>query len=237
MSTSLGHKPDGKWAFDESVTQCFDDMLRRSIPQYDVMRSAVFDLACRFVQPNTGIVDLGCSRGEALAPLVSKFGMQNLYYGVEVSAPMLEVCRQRFKALIDCNVVSIMDLDLRTDYPRARASVTLSILTLQFIPIEHRQRLLKRVRESTVAGGAFIVVEKVLGNTADIDDAMVHCYYDLKAANGYSGEEIERKRLSLEGVLVPVTAAWNEDLLRSSGFRHVDCFWRWQNFAGWVALA
>jgi len=65
---------------------------------------------------------------------------------------------------------------------------------------------------------------------------MVDLYYRLKSANGYSQEEIQRKRMSLEGVLVPVTAAWNEELLRQAGFQQVDCFWRWMNFAGWVAL-
>lgn len=42
---------------------------------------------------------------------------------------------------------------------------------------------------------------------------------------------------SLEGVLVPVTTHWNEDMLRAEGFRHVDCFWRWMNFAAGVAVA
>ena len=42
--------------------------------------------------------------------------------------------------------------------------------------------------------------------------------------------------MSLEGVLVPVTAKWNEQLLRSAGFAEVDMFWRWMNFAGWVAV-
>ena len=65
---------------------------------------------------------------------------------------------------------------------------------------------------------------------------MVESYYRLKSAHGYSQEEIERKRLSLEGVLVPVTARWNEELLYMAGFRQVDCFWRWMNFAGWVAV-
>lgn len=32
-----------------------------------------------------------------------------------------------------------------------------------------------------------------------------------------------------------VTAAWNEEMLRNTGFVEVDCFWRWMNFAGWVA--
>ena len=38
------------------------------------------------------------------------------------------------------------------------------------------------------------------------------------------------------GVLVPVTAHWNEELLRQEGFTSVDCFWRHLNFAGWVAV-
>jgi tRNA (cmo5U34)-methyltransferase len=35
---------------------------------------------------------------------------------------------------------------------------------------------------------------------------------------------------------VPVTARWNEELLRSAGFVDIDCFWRWMNFAGWIAV-
>jgi len=75
-----------------------------------------------------------------------------------------------------------------------------------------------------------------LGATADIDAALVSEYLSLKAANGYSAEEIERKRLSLEGALVPLTARFNEDLLPCAGFGQVDCFWRWSNFAGWLAI-
>jgi tRNA (cmo5U34)-methyltransferase len=65
---------------------------------------------------------------------------------------------------------------------------------------------------------------------------MVDLYYKMKSDNGYSQEQIERKRLSLEGVLVPVTAKWNEELLKQAGFKYIDCFWRWMNFAGWIAI-
>lgn len=237
MQTSLGHYPNGeKWEFDESVTTVFDDMLKRSIPQYDVMRQTVFEVACQFVQYQTSIVDLGCSQGETLAPLIDKYGAHNHFIGVEVSTPMLEVARTRFQGLINCNVVDIKNLDLRVEYPPTKASVTLSVLTLQFVPIEYRQQLIRRVYRSTLAGGAFILVEKVLGATAEIDKLMVNRYLGLKADNGYSQEEIERKRLSLEGVLVPVTAKWNEELLRMAGFSQIDCFWRWMNFAAWVAV-
>jgi tRNA (cmo5U34)-methyltransferase len=229
-------QPSGRWAFDESVTVCFDNMLSRSIPQYDVMREASFEIGRRFVQPDTAIVDLGCSRGEALAPFIKQFGIGNRYIGVEISAPMAAACRERFAIHVRNGLVDIRETDLRTGYPNAAASLTLSVLTAQFVPIEHRQRVISAVYRNTVPGGAFLIVEKVLGATASIDEHMVARYYDLKARNGYSREDIDRKRLSLEGVLVPVTARWNEDLLRSAGFAEVDCFWRWMNFAGWVAI-
>ena len=66
--------------------------------------------------------------------------------------------------------------------------------------------------------------------------SMVDAYLDGKRAAGYTEDQIQRKKLSLEGVLVPVTARWNEELLRMAGFRSVDCFWRWMNFAAWIAV-
>ncbi|HTY79203.1 MAG TPA: methyltransferase domain-containing protein [Gemmatimonadales bacterium] len=237
MSSSLGHRPSGPhWEFDASVATVFDDMLRRSIPQYDVMRQAVTELAVRHVKPRTDVVDLGCSLGESLAPLVDRFGGGCRYVGVETAAPMLEAARQRFRSQIDAGVVQIMDLDLRTGFPQVSASLILSVLTIQFTPMEHRLRILEDVHTSLKPGGAFIFVEKVIGTTAQLDRAFVDLYYAFKQASGYTREEIERKRLSLEGVLVPVTARWNEELLKTVGFTQIDCFWRWMNFAGWIAV-
>jgi len=235
--------PDGKWKFDEGVTAVFDDMLARSIPQYEVMRRTCTDLAARFVRQSTDVVDLGCSRGEAVAPLVDRFGAGNRFWLIDVSKPMLEATRRRFKGyLADAHgdkmrgVVKVLNLDLRTDYPPVESSVTLCVLTLQFTPIEHRQRIMQNVYDHTAKDGALIFVEKVLASNAKVGGIMVDTYHAMKKAHGYSDEVIERKRLALEGVLVPVTARWNEELLASAGFTRHECFWRWMNFAGWIAL-
>lgn len=221
-----------KWVFNGDVATVFDDMLSRSIPQYDVMRKACFDIGKQYAQPNTWIVDLGASRGEALAPFVETCE-DNHFLGVEISDAMYYAARARFAGN---ERVIIRQDDLRYRYPEEQASVTLSVLTLQFTPIEYRQRIIRQAYKHTVSGGALILVEKVLGATAELDAVMVDLYYALKGENGYTPEQIERKRLSLEGVLVPVTAKWNEELIRTAGFAQVDCFWRWMNFAGWVAV-
>jgi tRNA (cmo5U34)-methyltransferase len=240
--SSLGHVPGARWAFDQDVATVFDDMLRRSIPQHDVMREAVFAVATRYVAPGTDVVDLGCARGEALAPFLERYGARCRYVGVDVSEPMLAAARERFAYWLApgagaTTVLRIERCDLRTDYPAVRAaSATLAVLTLQFVPIEHRRRVVADAYRTTVDGGCLVLVEKLIGSSEHADRLLRELYWDHKRAAGYSEEEVERKRLALEGVLVSQTAEANEAMLRREGFRHVEMFWRWMNFAGWVAV-
>lgn len=234
--SSIGHVPGDRWEFDGAVVACFDDMLERSIPHLHWMRTAVTVLATRYAQEGTDIVDLGCSKGDAIVPLLEKFGAQNRFVLCDSSPEMVAACRDRFGGYVRTGVMRVLETDLATEFPACRPSVVLSVLTLQFVPIEHRQAVVDAAYKKLLPGGALIVVEKVLGASAELQRDFVEEYHALKASQGYSLEEIDRKRLSLRGVLVPVTAAWNEDLLRSVGFRSVDCFFRWLNFAGWVAV-
>lgn len=223
----------GKWEFDENVTKVFGDMLSRSIPNYEVMRQLVFSLGKNFIRDEDSIVvDMGCSNGLSVESFVKAFP-RNPFYLLDVSKPMIEECYKRFR---DYPFVFVWDNDLRKGIPIDNIDLTLSILTLQFTPIEYRQNILQDVYDNLNEGGAFIIVEKVLGNSAKIDDLFVKEYYNLKQENGYTQEQIANKRKSLEGVLVPLTSSFNEHLLHQVGFKYVDCFFRCLNFAGWIAI-
>lgn len=228
--------PTGPWQFDKSVTEVFDDMLQRSIPAYDEMRAACNRLAGRFIQDDAAVVDLGCSKGDAIAGLLKDHSGRAKFIGVEASEPMVKAARERFAREITSGFVHIHQRDLRRWYPQEQAGVTLAILTLQFIPVNYRQKILAECYRRTLPGGALLAVEKVLGDGEKIDDALVAEYHALKTANGYSAEQIARKAMALEGTLVPYTARQNEGLLRGAGFEEVDCFWRCLNFAGWLAV-
>jgi tRNA (cmo5U34)-methyltransferase len=254
--------PSGSWEFNEEVTASFDDMLQRSIPDYTNMRRLVNEVGHRVLSRASGkvipdkmwggstapepriktVVDLGSSRGEAVAPFVEDAQEQHEasrtlrthIVANEISKPMRDVLLERWGAL---PFVEVNDEDITKRFPtRMVVDLVLSVLTLQFTPINYRQQILTDVYNHLRGDGGFILVEKVLGEGAAIDKMLVDQYHNHKAENGYSYDDIDRKRASLEGVLVPVTAAWNEDLLRRTGFRHVDCFWRHHNFAAWVAL-
>jgi tRNA (cmo5U34)-methyltransferase len=236
LERDLDGRP-GEWSFDDDVAGGFDEMLDRSIPQLDVMRGAVSSLVTVATNAVPGdVLDLGCSRGGAIADYLPRIASRARVYGYEVSAPMLKAAKERFA---DDERVTIHEVDLRQPLPplsRPLAAVT-AVLTVQFVPIEHRQRLIADCHRLLAPGGLLVLVEKVLAATALLNEIEVALYYERKRQTGYSEEEIQRKRLALEGILVPVTADWNVQMLHQAGFGAVDGFWRWMNFAGWVAVA
>lgn len=225
-----------KWEFDDEVTAVFDDMLSRSIPDYQGMRNFCEALDADFITPGTEVVDIGCSLGRAVEGLVAQYAQTNTFALYDVSEPMLTKCRRRYETLISDGRVRVENYDLRQGLKNTNCSLVLSILTLQFTPLEYRHKIVQSIYNALNDGGAFVFVEKVLGNTSLLDSVLVKEYYALKSANLYTQEQIESKRKSLEGVLVPLTAAWNEDLLKQTGFKQIDCFWRQLNFAGWIAI-
>lgn len=245
--------PKEKWKFDESVANCFENMLERSIPQYLVMRNSVSDLVYDiitepiFKKTTYNILDIGCSDGIMIEQLIRRFNNYGYGYftGIDVSEAMLNSARKRFEdeLIVDkedgitSKKVNIEFCDLRMNFPNGLFDVVTSILTIQFIPIEYRQDIIQKIYNNlSNVNGCFIMVEKVLGNTDKLNKLFVQEYYRKKEENGYSQEQINRKRLSLEGVLVPVTNDWNIDLLKHAGFKQIDVFWRWMNFVGYIAI-
>jgi tRNA (cmo5U34)-methyltransferase len=233
--SSLGHLPKSdKWEFDDSVAKVFSDMLRRSIPQYEIMRDLINMIATNYIPEKHGrVMDLGSSRGDSIY-ILSRMNTSAEFLGVEISKPMLRVLEERFK---DIDNVEILERDLRYERVPTMYSwnVVLSILTIQFIPIEYRPRIIKEIYDSLASGGVFVLVEKLIGIFGETDSLFNNLYKDYKIKQGYKEEEVIRKRLSLEGVLVPVSSKFNESMLTDAGFKEVECFWRYCNFAGWIA--
>jgi tRNA (cmo5U34)-methyltransferase len=240
-----GYAPE-RWAFDDEVTRVFEDMLRRSIPDFDTMRELVFRVGRNYVnRDDRVVVDLGCSAGGSLAPFVAS-GVHAI--GIDESGPMIEKARERFgdDTEGEARRAWIIEHDLRTGLPSfeevafgladVKPDLILAVLTLMFIPMDVRGQLVRECWSSLPTNGAMIVVEKMLGPDPETDQMFVNGYYEMKRDHGYSDDEIERKRLSLQNVLIPLTAQANEDLLRSAGFSRVVPIWRWLNFGAWLAV-
>lgn len=226
--------PDGNWKFDAEVASVFPNMLERSIPNYDWMRYSIsLMIKTLWGQGVVDILDLGCSDGLSYKFLTDSGVNISSYIGLDSSEAMIAQAKQNFSD----EIPQWEHFDIREHFPHFSGSfdVVLSVLTLQFIPVEYRLRILREVYELLNDYGVFVFVEKTLGESLAGHKTNVDSYHAMKLENGYSQKDIEAKRASLENVLVPISARENEQMLKDAGFT-VQRFWQSFNFCGWVAF-
>lgn len=226
----------GKWEFNEEVTECFEEMLTRSIPNYHNLRKLITDLGVNHIQDNnlqnTNILDLGSSQGRQIELLAAKLPT-NQFYGIEKSLPMINYSRKKFQHNPN---VKILNQDLsKTPLQITDCGLITSILTIQFIPTEHRQKIITNIHQSLHKKGLFIFVEKIIAKNTEFTKKYEKQYYKMKENNGYTQKEIQQKKQKLEGTLIPLTNQSNQELLKQAGFTKIDTFWQNLNFIGYIA--
>jgi tRNA (cmo5U34)-methyltransferase len=229
----------GDFVFDAEVASVFDDMLARSIPFYAEQQAMVRSLARASWQPGAAVYDLGCSRGTALIELAQALPGCERLVGYDSSEPMLALARETVAARGLERRVEVRFADLSLDartLPLDGAGIVTACWTLQFVPPRLRPALVSHIREALAPGGALILCEKVAAADRQQERLFTELYFDFKRSQGYSEAEIRHKEAALEGVLVPLTLDDNVELLRKAGFRSVESFFRWFNFAGLIAV-
>jgi len=231
---------DEPFRFNDAVAAVFPDMLKRSIPGYSASLEAIGSLAARYVKPGTNCYDLGCSLGAAT--LAMRQGIRAAdcrIIAVDNSAAMIARC-ERIISRADAPGAVKTSVDVRLgdirDMPISNASMVVMNYTLQFLDLDDRDELIGRIQDGLLAGGLFVLSEKVI----DTDPHMQHLLDDLhlehKRRNDYSELEISRKRVALENVLVPETVAAHRERLTNSGFAHSAVWLRYFNFVSIVAI-
>lgn len=221
--------------FSSKVAGVFDDMVVRSVPYYIEMQRMMGEIAADHYQENTNVYDLGCSTGTTLICMNESVSAQAKFVGIDDSADMLKKCREKLQEAGFTRPYDLQVADLNQGVTIENASVVVLCLTLQFVRPINRQNLLKNIFDGLAPGGALIVIEKILAEDSTFNRDFIKYYYDMKRRNNYSEMEISQKREALENVLIPYKLSENITLLRNAGFAHCEIFFKWYNFAGFIA--
>ncbi|MCP9820363.1 carboxy-S-adenosyl-L-methionine synthase CmoA [Synechococcus sp. Cruz-9H2] len=225
--------------FTEAVAEVFDEMVERSVPLYPEQQSMVMELCSKFYPKDSSIYDLGCSTGTTLAHLATRLPPTAKLIGYDSSAPMLDQARLKLEQLGHSTRIELRTCDLNDDpssLDLENAGVALLCWTLQFVRPLNRDLLINQIYQSLRPGGVLIVTEKILTINSHMNRFFVDLYHDFKRRNQYSDTEIMRKREALENVLVPYRLDENYELFRRNGFQHVETFFQWYNFAGFLCI-
>lgn len=215
------------FTFNEAVTQVFDDMVRRSVPGYDVIVDLIGILAAahsRTVQRPLLCLDLGCSRGAVTQSLLNQLvDPRTRIVAIDNSMAMINAARTE---ITDDRVTFVTQDVLQSDFDDV--DIVAMNLVLQFIEPDARLDMLKKIRRGLRADGFLILTEKIQS-----DAETVNFHHSFKRAKGYSDLEITQKRDALEKVMVIDSLRTHHNRLNEAGFNQVTVWFRLLN---WVSL-
>jgi tRNA (cmo5U34)-methyltransferase len=229
----------GDFEFNAQVAEVFDDMVARSIPFYHEQQRMIVDIGNRFWLPETDIYDLGFSTATTLINLCKTIEGSAHFIGYDNSLPMHKEAQRKITELGFQNRIEVRYADLNDDLSTlslTNASVVTMCWTLQFIRPMQRDAVIRWIYDGLVNGGVLVVTDKILTSDPRLNRFFVDFYYQLKTRNGYSWEEIQRKREALENVMIPYRIDENLALFRRNGFEISEPFFQWYNFAGFLCM-
>lgn len=228
------------FVFDAAVASVFPDMIRRSVPGYELVVPMTGLLAARTVAGADAarIYDLGCSLGATTLAILRALDALGLaapeltVIAVDNSPAMLEQAR----GTVTDPRVRFVEADITTLELLPARAITLNWV-LQFLPPEARAPLLGRIRSSLQDGGLLLLSEKVHLDDPAAEAFNQAAHLDFKRANGYSDLEISQKRTALEQVLRTDTIETHVSRLEAAGFSEVHVWFRCLNWAAFAARA
>jgi len=221
--------------FDENVANVFSDMIRRSVPGYESIITMLGVFAENYVQSNSNIYDLGCSLGAATLSMRSRLHNKNCQMiAIDNSSAMVEKCQMNINATSGPDVQVICD-DIR-EVDIKSASLAVLNFTLQFLPVDDRDLLLRKVADNMLPGGAVILSEKITFEDEKECELNKELHLAFKKANGYSELEIAQKRSAIENVLIPETIDTHLQRLKLAGFSQAEIWFQCFNFVSIIAI-
>ena len=225
-------KKINKFIFNDEVANVFDDMVNRSVPGYEFLVENIGVLAKKFYQPNTVIYDLGSSLCACSLSILKKLENDKVnIFAVDSSEAMINTCKQNIRdKQIKFIHSDILDINIEN------SSIVILNLTLQFIPLKKRNNLLKKIFSQLNKGGVIIITEKIRLDKKS-DDIFFKNFHDFfKQNNGYTKEEIDRKKIALSETMII-----ESEKIHENRFNDIGClnFYKWfqcYNFVSWILI-
>ncbi|MBF0255784.1 MAG: carboxy-S-adenosyl-L-methionine synthase CmoA [Gammaproteobacteria bacterium] len=224
------------FVFDERVAAVFPDMINRSVPGYATIIRMIGLLAAERVPRGGRCYDLGCSLGAA-ALAMARGGAEKTVeiVALDNSPAMIERAGQLLAAdqagsRIQLHCANILD------FPLQPAAMVVLNFTLQFVPLQHRAELLRRIQQALLPGGLLLLSEKIAFDQAEFQQLFSDMHHQFKRDQGYSQLEISQKRSALERVLLPESLQTHRQRLLQAGFAQVEPWFQCFNFVSLIAL-
>jgi hypothetical protein len=134
--------------------------IEQGTPQYYALQKLILRAARSFLGPRCRAIDLSCSDGEMLSPLVKEACSLNHFIALDSSKTNAEACMDRFRFDVGLGLVEVGRMDLESDFPEVLSHLTLSIDGIGALSGARQDEVLALVCKHLDRRGGFILVER-----------------------------------------------------------------------------
>jgi tRNA (cmo5U34)-methyltransferase len=209
-------------AFDRTVAY-YDNWMRKALPGYDDLFTVATEMMPFEGDAPIRVLDLGAGTGLFSQHVLQKYPNATFVLW-DLAEKMLGVAQQRLAEQADrfeFAAQDYRDLQVVEDF-----DLVISSLSIHHLTDDEKKRLCRRIYTALKAGGVFINVDQIKGETAYLQDLYWELWLRHTRANGAPEEQIresiERRTAYDQDALLADQLRW----LREAGFANVDCVYR-----------
>jgi len=156
------------------------------------------------------------------------------FLGVDPSREMLKLARAALGALAS-------RVDFHEGYvdaaPAGPFDAATCLLTLHFVPLEERRRMLEEIRRRLRPAAPFVAVHLSFPQAPRERDAWLRRYAAFVASSGVDPAKARAAAEAVGSRLPVLPPHQDESMLRDAGFSDVQLFYAGFAFRGWVSYA
>lgn len=215
----------------------FDNHIEQSIRGYNNLLTDVLKISEYFVEDESVVVDIGCSTGKMLKTMHKQhtFAPKATYVGIEIEDHFYKEYSKDEKEYDNLQYFrgDVRDFTFGTE----ECSLVTSIFTLQFMPEDQRQDVIKQIYKGLKWGGAFVFAEKTMAESPKIQEIKTFTFYDYKRQY-FTSDDILDKEQTLRHMMKLNTRKELVTMCATAGFsfEHIDSFWQNHAFTGFIAI-
>lgn len=213
-----------KHKFDFETINDFDHHISSSILGYNMLHSLVVNITGFFINERSVVYDLGCTTGRLLIEINKAYGVDCIGYDITGSnflKPSSDKVKLNEQDITSNNLV-LPKMDL-----------CYLVFTLQFLQIDDRAILLKKIHKSLRPNGVLIVCEKEICKDGVIQEVFTFSNYENKRKE-FSEAEILDKEKALRQVMNSLNSDENIKMFKKVGFKIIEPFFQSLNFKGYI---
>jgi tRNA (cmo5U34)-methyltransferase len=205
----------------------------RFVPGYDGMQRMARLLLAERVPDDARVLVLGAGGGlELRAFALAQPGWT--FDGIDPSAEMLKLAERTLGPLAARVRLHHGYID---DAPEGPFDASTCLLTLHFVTLEDRRRLVAEVRRRLKPGSPFVVAHLSVPQGTGERALWLSRYAAFAVASGVAPDHAANAQAAIDARLTILTPEQDEAILCEAGFSGVSLFYAGFAFRGWVAYA